>query len=145
MKRPKVLCAAVTFALAVAPQASLTETPLSGVQLRENCLGYEEEPRSSAGLACAAYVRGFLDGAAALDGRVRTGTLPEPSSKTPQRPADPAAVPRRSRTYCVDSSITIDRIISEILQYTSERAPDGRTTAGELLDAVLKRFHACPH
>jgi hypothetical protein len=138
----RVTALAATAMLTAFSSGARPEAPLTGAQLHQHCLTYKEAPRSGAGLFCAAYVRGFVDGASAIDGRIRTGEKvelpprPHGSRASPAPPGDPV--------YCVDESITIDRLITQMLSYASEHPPGERTTASDLLDATLRQFHACP-
>jgi Rap1a immunity proteins len=139
----RITALAATAMLTAFSSSALPETPLTGTQLHEHCLTYKEAPRSGAGLFCAAYVRGFVNGASAIDGRIRTGGG---KVELPPRPHGPRAspAPPGDPVYCIDESITIDRLITEMLSYASEYPPGERTTASDLLDATLRQFHACP-
>lgn len=55
------------------PATGRAEPSLSASELLQYCSAWRDEPHSSAGLYCPAYVRGFMDGAASKT-RLRAGS-----------------------------------------------------------------------
>jgi hypothetical protein len=86
--------------------ASHAESLLTGAQLHESCLEYEQAPRSGGGLFCAAYVRGFLDGVSAIELRIRSDGNVALEAESGIRRGDDRP------PYCIEGSITIDRLVA---------------------------------
>lgn len=135
MMRSLLLLAAMI--LCTTPVALMSATPVSGAQLLESCRAYRQEPRTEPGVFCAAYIRGFLDGANMRDGRFHTDTERR-AGKGPQ-----GTVSDEHQPYCIDESVAIDHIVVQLLEYASERADADRLEASELLDATLRKMYGC--
>jgi len=75
MKNVLICFMAITCVL-TATRASAIE-PLTASQLREVCVDSLEQPGSPEARLCVYYVKGFLDGAVATDGRVAENVVAE--------------------------------------------------------------------
>src|SRR5210317_308918 len=75
MKNVLICFMAITCVL-TATRASAIE-PLTASQLREVCVDSLEQPGSPEARLCVYYVKGFLDGAVATDGRVAENVASE--------------------------------------------------------------------
>ena len=71
---------AVLGCVLAAPRASAIE-PLTAVQLQEVCGEASEKPETKEARLCVYYVKGFLDGAVATDGRVAENVASEISEQ----------------------------------------------------------------
>lgn len=71
-----LICLMAVSALAVAKQASAIE-PLTAKQLHDVCVESPEQTESPEATLCVYYVKGFLDGAVATDGRVAENVVAE--------------------------------------------------------------------
>lgn len=71
-----MICITATSYLLAAPQASAIE-PLTAAQLHEVCADSREQPDDPEARLCVYYVKGFLDGAVATDGRVAMNVASE--------------------------------------------------------------------
>ena len=117
--------------------AAMSATRTTGAQLLESCRAYRQEPRTGQGVFCAAYIRGFLDAASMLDGRVGTD-VERRAGKGPQGIASD-----EHRPYCIDESVPIDHIVVQLLEYATERSDADKLDASELLDATLRKMYGC--
>jgi hypothetical protein len=137
----------VLLGMAISCAASaqaMADTPLSGAQLREYCITWRDEPSSSAAAACVAYIRGFLDGAASLDARVRPEAEAVPESlveRARRTRLSPRYVGRPP--YCVDASVPLSRIIHQLLAHYETRQFGEQLDASVLMASTLRRFHPC--
>ena len=75
-----IICATAITCLLISPRASSIE-PLSAAQLQQACVDYREQADSPWSLLCVYYVKGFLDGAVATDGRVAENVASEISEQ----------------------------------------------------------------
>lgn len=75
MRNLLIFLAAVSC-LSVSPRSSAIE-PLTAVQLKAVCSGATNRPDSPETMLCVYYVKGFLDGAVATDGRVAENVAAE--------------------------------------------------------------------
>ena len=123
--------------LCTTPLALMSASPVSGAQLLESCRAYRQEPRTGPGVFCAAYIRGFLDGASILDGHLGT-EAERRAGKGPQ-----GAVGDGHQPYCIDESVAIDHIVVQLLEYATEHSDADRLEASELLDATLRKMYGC--
>ena len=70
------LCILAIGWLSIAPRASAIE-PLTAIQLQEVCADARNNPDSPEARLCVYYIKGFLDGAVATDGRVAENVASE--------------------------------------------------------------------
>lgn len=75
MRNLMILCAAIVC-LSLSQRAVAIE-PLSAVELQDVCSETREQPESEKSRLCVFYVKGFLDGAVATDGRVAENVATE--------------------------------------------------------------------
>jgi hypothetical protein len=125
------------------PVAGHAEPSLSASELLQYCSAWRDEPRSSTGLYCPAYVRGFMDGAASKT-RLRAG-----SEVVAESFLDRA---RRTRltdrnsvrpSYCVDSALALESLIAQVLTVGEGLSGADDLKAHDLLVRTLQRFHRC--
>lgn len=123
---------------------AVADAPLPAAQLREYCVAWKDAPGSPAAAACVAYVQGFLDGATAVDGRIRpqaeatADSLVERARRTRLAPARMQRPP-----YCVDASLPLAVVIHQILLHYDSRKFGGELEAHVLVASTLRRFHPC--
>jgi hypothetical protein len=115
----------------------------SASEFLRSCSAWRDGPRSSAGLYCVGYVRGFMAGAASKT-RLRAG-----SEVVAESFLDRA---RRTRltdrnsvrpSYCVDSALTLESLIAQVLTVGEELGIGEDLKAHDLLLRTLQRFHRC--
>ena len=70
------ICFMAVTSLAAAKQVSAIE-PLTATQLHKVCVDSRDQPDSPEARLCIYYVKGFLDGAVATDGRVAENVVAE--------------------------------------------------------------------
>jgi hypothetical protein len=100
------------------------EAPLAATQLHELCRTWHSDPDSVAAASCAAYVQGFLDGAADIDERVRRTRQGRPP-------------------YCVPRGISLSAMIDQLLVYCETQRLDRDVAARSLLARMLGQFYPC--
>lgn len=143
MKLRRLLPLACLVAVLAGAEDVQAEPPLKASQLHEICLAWHLEPGSNAAESCAAYIRGFLDGAANIDDR---------TASSPDRTESFVARARRTRLgrthlgsppYCIDQSVVLTQVIDHLLLYCERRQLDGAMRASTLLAQVLGEFYPC--
>jgi len=119
------------------------DPPLTALRLHELCLEWRLDPASTAGASCIAYVRGYLDGAAAID--ERTASAPSLAESFIERA-------RRTRLgraqvgrppYCLAEQVSTSEVIDSLLVYCQTQSLNGEMLAGALLTRVLGEFYPC--
>lgn len=142
MLRPKSSIHAALLVCAVASDAA-AETALSSVQFYEYCKAFQTAPRSTEGRACAAYVRGFLDGAVASDTRVQFSAVKAESWLERARRTRLGTRHVRKPAYCIESSTPLEQIIGNVLAYAEIHQLRDDLPASEVISSALQRFYAC--
>lgn len=143
MSSPRHIVLGIVVTCAASPDV-MADAPLSGAQLREYCVAWRDEPGSSAAAACVAYIRGFLDGATSLDGRIRREVEAAPDSlleRARRTRLSPTYAGRAQ--YCVDASTPLSRIIHQLLAHYETRQFGEDLEASVLVANTLRRFHPC--
>jgi hypothetical protein len=117
--------------------------PLSSAKLHAQCLAYARTPSSTEGQLCEAYLRAFVEGSdqiqfdpakeanrgesfrdRAFRTRYGSHTLPRPR-------------------YCVNSSVTTNDLIIQLLVQAESMPPNESQSAATLIYATLSRYHLC--
>jgi hypothetical protein len=117
---------------------------VSSADLAGRCRVYLQDADSADGRFCAAYVRGFIDGAPAV-----VLVSPDEAVRSKESFAQRAARTRLGRPpsarpeYCIDVSLGMMRLVEQIVAVADERTPRDDEDAGTLLHATLARFHKC--
>lgn len=143
MRSPLTLSSLVLAAALLARIAAAELAPLSSMELHELCLAYVEAPESEDGKACAAYVRGFMEGSDRIvllsDDRAQAHeeTFSERAWRT--RLGTRSAKPR----YCLDETLSMGEFIRQLLMHAERKPPEREASAHELLYGALSRFHRC--
>lgn len=124
--------------------AAQADAPLNATQLHEFCRAWHNDPDSVAAASCAAYVQGFLDGAADIDERTASGRDQRTETFT-----DRARRTRLGRTYpgrppyCVARGTSLSGVIDQLLVYCETQRLDRDVSARTLLARVLGQFYPC--
>lgn len=135
---------AVLFALFATGSAASGAAPISAPELLEHCRAYNDEPRSSAGLLCAAYVGGFVEGVGALSSRRATSGDSGAESFTDRALRTRLGVPVACEpVYCLDDSASLQQFIADILVYAEQNPPERDMSANDVVVATLRNFHPC--
>jgi hypothetical protein len=120
------------------------EAPLTATQLHEFCRVWHSDPNSVAAASCAAYVQGFLDGAADIDERTASGR-----DQLTETFTDRARRTRLGRTYpgmppyCVARGTSLGGVIDQLLVYCETQRLDRDVSARSLLARMLGQFYPC--
>jgi hypothetical protein len=117
--------------------------PLTSVELHELCLAYLDAPAGDDGQACAAYVRGFIEGSdrVVLRGDEPAQTRGESFSERAWRTR--LGIPRQEPRYCLEKTVSLQEFITQLLAQAERKPPEDDVSAQELLYATLSRFHRC--
>jgi hypothetical protein len=107
------------------------------------CRAWHFEPGSAAAESCAAYVRGFLDGAANIDERTASGPDRNESYIDRARRTRLGGAQVARPPYCIDRTVPVSQVIDRLLLYSEGQRFDDATLASTLLARVLVQFYAC--
>jgi hypothetical protein len=114
--------------------------PLGAIELHRLCIGYAEDAEGIHGKACAAYIRGFIEGSAL----VRVDLPAPPGESFTERAFRTRLGNGNARArYCVDGSVTVAALVIQLLVQAEGSAPTESDTASDLIQATLNRFHRC--
>lgn len=142
-RSPFLLSSLILAALLVGRLAAAELAPLTSVQLHELCLAYVEAPESENAKACAAYVRGFIEGSDRIvllsddPAQAHEETFSERAWRTRLGMRSPK--PR----YCLKEALSMEEFITQLLMHAEHKPPEQDTSAHELLYGALSRFHRC--
>jgi Rap1a immunity proteins len=133
-----ILCAQHT-----SPLSATDLLPLSSVELHEQCLLFSESPQSEEGRACAAYVRGFIEGSDRIVLRES-----DPGVQQSESFSERALRTRLGRIspkseYCLQSALSLQEFIAHMLAYAEDHPPASDVSASALLYGTLHRFYRC--
>lgn len=115
--------------------------PMSGAELRQRCLAYIASPQSATGQACSGYVRGFIEGSTVTQVGVSTSGGESFTDRALRTRLGMRADPQP--TYCVDATVSLSHLISQILRLLDEQPNLIESNARDVLHQVLQRFHRC--
>lgn len=133
-----ILTAPLVVRIAVAELA-----PLTSLELHELCLAFVEAPESEDAKACAAYVRGFIEGSDRVvllsddPAHANEETFSERAWRTRLGIRSPK--PR----YCLEEALSMEELITQLLMHAERKPPRRDASAHELLYGALSRFHRC--
>lgn len=117
-----------------------TLAPLSSLDLHQRCLGYAQSPQSEDGVVCGTYIRAFIEGSQL----VQIDRVSVPGETFSQRALRTRLGSRQAAVrYCVDSSVTVDTFVLQLLVQADDTPPTQELDASALLYATLSRFHSC--
>jgi Rap1a immunity proteins len=117
--------------------------PLTSVELHELCLTYIDAPESDEGQACAAYVRGFIEGSDRVVLRSDEPAQAQGESFSERAWRTRLGIPRPDPRYCLEKTVSLQEFISQLLAQAERKPPEQDVSAQELLYATLSRFHRC--
>jgi hypothetical protein len=132
----------VTIPLGAQVQAAEL-APLTSVELHELCMAYIEAPASDEGQACAAYVRGFIEGSDRVVLRSNEGAQAHEESFSERAWRTRLGIPRPEPRYCLEKTVSLQEFITQLLAQAERKPPEQDVSAQELLYATLSRFHRC--
>jgi hypothetical protein len=140
--RNLVLLSSLILTTPLGAQVQAAEfAPLTSVELHELCLTYVDAPEGDEGQACAAYVRGFIEGSDRVVLRSDDQAHGESFSERAWRTR--LGVPRPEPQYCLQKTLSLQAFISQLLAQAKRKPPEQDVSAQELLYATLSRFHRC--
>jgi Rap1a immunity proteins len=116
--------------------------PLTSMELHELCVAYIRAPESEEAQACAAYVRGFIEGSEQVvlrnhDEEARPESFSERAWRTRL-----GANPPKHR-YCLKERLSLRQFIAQMLKQAERKPPTEDSSADALLYGTLSRFHRC--
>jgi hypothetical protein len=116
--------------------------PLSSRELHERCLEFAESPDSAGGQVCSAYLRAFVEGSQLVTIEpvtVAGESFTQRAFRTRMGAPARALAPR----YCLDSSLTMNAFVIQLLVQAERATPSDATDASTLVYATLGRYHRC--
>ena len=145
------ICIGVVSIVFAAQQASAFE-PLSGERLQEICASAEENTNTENARLCVFYIKGFLDGAVATDGRVAENVASEMSSEESfTERAIRTRVINRLRDFgpsvyaefCVGQPDPIEDVVMHVIEELDRTESLADTPAQTIVYDSLKRHYPC--
>jgi hypothetical protein len=117
--------------------------PLTSVELHELCLAYVRAPKSEDARACAAYVRGFIEGSdqVVIRSVVAKELRRESYSERAWRTRLGMSTPEPH--YCLDKALSLRAFVTQVLMQAERKPPAKDMSASALLYATLSHFHRC--
>jgi hypothetical protein len=117
--------------------------PLSSAELHAQCLAYARAPTSTEGQLCEAYLRAFVEGSDQIRfGPAKDANRDESFTARALRTRYGSHALPRSR-YCVNSSVTANDLIMQLLVQAESMPPDKNQSAATLIYATVNRYHRC--
>lgn len=125
--------------------------PLTATQLREVCVDSREQPDSLEAQLCVYYVKGFLDGAVATDGRVAQNVAAEIEEETFTERAIRTRVGNRLRDYgpsvyagfCVGQPDPIADVVLHVIEELDRYEDLEGIQAQSVVYSSLRRHYPC--
>lgn len=134
----------VLFTATLATQLHAAELePLTSVELQALCQAYVHSPDSEDARACAAYVRGFIEGSELVIVRGEDVQPLRQESFSERAWRTRLGVSRPEPRYCLSPAVTLQELIAQLLAQAEQKPPAGDVSARALLYATLSRFHRC--
>ena len=137
--------------LLVGANASAIE-PLTAVQLKEICAEAKEKPDTAEARLCVYYVKGFLDGAVATDGRVAENVASEIDDQEgfTERAIRTRVIDRLERfgpsvyaEFCVGQPDPIADVVLHVIEELDRHDNLEGLKAQTILDDSLRRHYPC--
>ena len=137
--------------LLVGANASAIE-PLTAVQLKEICAEAKEKPDTAEARLCVYYVKGFLDGAVATDGRVAENVASEIDDQEgfTERAIRTRVIDRLQRfgpsvyaEFCVGQPDPIADVVLHVIEELDRHDNLEGLKAQTILDDSLRRHYPC--
>jgi hypothetical protein len=130
---------ATALIVAAAPAKSFELT--SGAHLAERCRGYLADRDGADGRFCDGYLRGFIDGSAAI--AIQDAQMTESFTQRAARTRLGRPVSAKPQ-YCIGTATTMQDLVEQLLAEARTSPPRDEVDASVLLYAMLNRYHACP-
>lgn len=149
--RTLIISVAALSCLIIAPPTSAIE-PLTAIQLKTICADAVDNPDSAESRLCVYYVKGFLDGAVATDGRVAENVASEiEEEETFTERAIRTRVITRLRDYgpsvyaefCVGQPDPIADVVLHVVEELDRYEDLTRVQAQTVVYASLRRHYPC--
>lgn len=151
MKKTTFASIAALSCLLIAPRSEAIE-PLTGAQLKEICVDAKPDSNGAESQLCVFYVKGFLDGAVATDGRVAENVVSEiDQEETFTERAIRTRVINRLRDYgpsvyaefCVGQPDPIADVVMHVIEELDMYADLENVQAQAVVYASLRRHYPC--
>lgn len=146
-----LICVLVLSCLLAAPRSWSFE-PLTATQLDEVCADYREQRENPDALLCVYYVKGFLDGAVATDGRVAENVAAEiEKEETFTERAIRTRIGNRLKKYgpsvyaefCVGQPDPIADVVSHVIEELDRYDDLAGEQAQTVVYDTLRRHYPC--
>ncbi len=142
---------ALSLLLLTAPPASAID-PLSAAALRDICANAGDEPDTAEASLCVFYVKGFLDGAVATDGRVAENVAAEISEQDSfsERAIRTRVIDRLNRfgpsvyaEFCVGQPDPIAEVVQHVIEELDRHDDLDGVKAQTIVYDSLRRHYNC--
>lgn len=137
-------CLIAHLAFVVAPAAGADW--LTQAELEKRCARFMDEPGSSEGEACLAFVQGFLAGARTAEPATHASEAKTFTDRAVRTRA--AGAVRRFHTlqgarYCISDDVAATDVIERINAYLKEQREDTEADAAQLVEQALVQSFPC--
>ena len=149
--RIMMMCVTLASCLLVAPRVLAIE-PLTAIQLKNVCVDALQRPENPEARLCVFYVKGFLDGAVATDGRVAENVASEiDEEETFAERAIRTRVNNRLRDFgpsvyaefCVGQPDPIIDVVEHVIEELDRYDDLEGVQAQSVVYASLRRHYPC--
>ena len=148
----KLLSAIVVAGWYFATQPAAAIEPLKATELQEICAGAEHDPTAASARKCVLYVKGFLDGAVATDGRVAENVASEIESEETfsQRAIRTRVINRLEKfgpsayaEFCVGQPDPISEVVLHVVEEMNRHEDLEGMQAQTIVYDSLRRHYPC--
>ncbi|HEX2494526.1 MAG TPA: hypothetical protein VHK24_12180 [Steroidobacter sp.] len=116
--------------------------PFSALDLHAHCAAYAENPHSSMGRCCKAYVLGFLAGVSVLEASAANARASQRESFTARALRTRLGVQKADeRSACLTCLASVEELIGQVLAQALDQPPAPGMSAREMLVTTFERFH----
>jgi hypothetical protein len=134
----------ILFAQACVAELHAAELePLTGVELLALCQAYVHSPERDDARACAAYVRGFIEGSDEVIVRADDAQQPPRESFSERAWRTRLGISAPAPRYCLSAAVSLRDLVAQLLAQAGRKLPAEDVSARALLYAALSRSHRC--
>ncbi|WP_171022379.1 Rap1a/Tai family immunity protein [Thalassotalea litorea] len=143
----KILSSSVLlFAILLLPHAPAQAIePLQSTELESMCEAYQQQPSSTEARLCIRYIKGFIDGAIAIDANIAKRQIQ--SDGVTSRAMQTRTTARYSTTsnsdFCLGSPVAIEDVVINVVDWLAQHDIDN-VLAWVSVHQALKASYPCP-